>query len=897
MKKINILRLSSLILGLGISTTTFYTLTSCQKEVKATSINFKDGDSLTLKVGDKHKFEVEVAPADTTSKVAFSFVDDGVTDPATIGTISQQGEFTASGVGTLTLKATVDGLEDTIVINVAPIEVESITINQGEGLEVEVGDTFKLTATVLPENATNKEVTWGIKKIEGYDDRYVTIDLEGNVTAESDGFVIITATCGTLTDEIKIHVMPTLTVAEQGDFAVTFDDETKEATLSTYKGTSTAVITPTEVVNPTNNETYKVTKIGNNCFKNSQTLERIKISEGVIAIGNTAFYSCTSLYTLHYPSTLKDIGYNCFYNCKSLEDGSLPEGIEYIGMNLYNSCSSLVKVTLPDSIKGCIDSKGKVEGKLQSLFVKCTSLETVKLPKNIKIIERMFPSCDNLKSFVLPEALERIQGSCFQSLPYLTELTIPDTVTYIGNMAISSNPNLTKINLPKALKTYNDNGTSTKDDDEGLDPNAIKGNEALKEITISEDNADFSTSEGILYNKDKSKLLCYPPMKEEKTYTAPTSLTGISENAFSGSHLESVDIHAVKSLDDGVFNGCNELTTVSWPTTILDIPASTFENCEKFTGFTFYDGITSIGDNAFKNTGITEAILPDSITKLGNYAICNNAKLKTLKLPDGLPSIGAYMINGNSAVTSLTLPSKLTSLASKSLSGYTSLKEITLPEGLKTVDYGCFYGDESLETINIPSSVTTFKVNSSSSRETDYMFYGCKRLTSITVGSENTKYKAVDGVLFELATKDPTYSYLAAYPANKTDSVYNVPEKTLTIYSQAFLGNAYLNKVSFNEELYTISSRAFKDTTALKEVLFNKFVTNPVLSRTYLSVSSDSFKGSTVRKIYYTGSYDDYNGGLLIKVSDATLKLIFQKYSTENPTNDFMHFNYEQKTF
>ncbi len=897
MKKINILRLSSLILGLGISTTTFYTLTSCQKEVKATSISFKDGDSLTLKVGDTHKFEVEVEPADTTSKVAFSFVDDGVTDPATIGAISEQGEFTASGVGTLTLKATVDGLEDTIVVNVAPIEVESITINEGENLEVEVGDTFKLTATVLPENATDKEVTWGIKKIEGYDDRYVTIDLEGNVTAESDGFVFITATCGTLSDEIKIHVMPTLTVAEQGDFAVTFDDATKEATLSTYKGTSTAVITPTEVVNPTNNETYKVTKIGNNCFKNSQTLERIKISEGVTAIGNTAFYSCTSLYTLHYPSTLKDIGYNCFYNCKSLEDGSLPEGIEYIGMNLYNSCTSLVKVTLPDSIKGCINTKGKVDDKIMSLFVKCSALESVKLPKNIKIIERMFPSCNNLKSFVLPEALERIQGACFQSLPYLTEFKVPNTVTYIGNMAISSNPNLTKIILPKALKAYDDKGTRTKDDDEGLDPNAIKGNAALKEIVISEENEAFSTSDGILYNKDKSKVLCYPPMKADKTYTALSSVTTIEDGAFSGTHLESVDIHAVTTVGEGAFEGCKELTTVKWPNTILDIPASTFRNCEKFTGFTFYDGITSIGDYAFNNTGITEAVLPDSITKLGNYSVSSNDQLKTLKLPDGLTSIGSYMINNNSAVTSLTLPSKLTSLASKSLSGFKSLKEITLPEGLKTVDYGCFINDESLETLNIPSSVTSFKVNSSSSKEADFTFNGCKRLASITVGSENTKYKAIDGVLFEIATKDPTYSYLAAYPTNKTDSIYNVPEKTLTIYSQAFLGNAYLNKVSFNEELYTISSRAFKDTTALKEVLFNKFVTNPVLSRTYLSVSSDSFKGSTVRKIYYTGSYDDYNGGLLIKVSDATLKLIFQKYSTENPTNDFMYFNYEQKTF
>ena len=878
MKKINILRLSSLIIGLGISTTTFYTLTSCQKEVKATSISFKDGDSLTLKVGDTHKFEVEVEPADTTSKVAFSFIDDGVTDPATIGAISEQGEFTASGVGTLTLKATIDGLEDTIVINVAPVEVESITINEGENLEVEVGDTFKLTATVLPENATNKEVTWGIKKIEGYDDRYVTIDLEGNVTAESDGFVIITATCGTLTDEIKIHIMPTLTVAEQGDFAVTFDDETKEATLSTYKGTSTAVITPTEVVNPTNNETYKVTKIGSNCFKNSQTLERIKISEGVTAIGNTAFYSCTSLYTLHYPSTLKDIGYNCFYNCKSLEDGSLPEGIEYIGMNLYNSCTSLVKVTLPDSIKGCIDTKGKIDGKIMSLFVKCSALETVKLPKNIKVIERLFSGCTNLKSFVLPETLERIQGACFQSLPYLTEFKVPDTVTYIGNMAISSNPNLTKINLPKSLKAYSDNGTRTKDDDEGLDPNAIKGNNALKEIVISEENEAFSTTDGILYNKDKSKVLCYPPMKEDKTYTAPSSVTAIEDGAFSGTHLESVDIHAVTSVGEGVFEGCKELTTVNWPTTILDIPASTFRNCEKFTGFTFYDGITSIGDYAFNNTGITEAVLPDSITELGNYSVSANDQLKTLKLPDGLTSIGSYMINNNSAVTSLTLPSKLTSLASRSLSGFNSLKEITLPEGLKTIDYGCFINDESLETINIPSSVTSFKVNSSSSKEGDFTFYGCKRLASITVSSENTKYKAVDGVLFEIAAKDPTYSYLAAYPTNKTDSIYNVPEKTLTIYSQAFLGNAYLNKVSFNEELYTISSRAFKDTTALKEVLFNKFVTNPVLNRTYLSVSRDSFIGSTVRKINYTGTYDDYNGGLLIKVSDATLKLIFQKY-------------------
>lgn len=895
--KRNFLILSSLLLGVGILSTSTM-LVSCQKEeIKATSVSFKDGDSLTLKVGDTHVFEIEVNPSEAKSKAKFTFVDNSEEDPNEIGTLNDDGEFIANNIGTVTIKVYVDGLEDTIVVNVVPIEVESLSIDQGDFLEVEVGDEFDLTTTILPTNATNKEIIWGIKKIEGYDDRYLTIDLNGHVVCESDGFVYVTATCGNLTDEIKIHIMPTLVEVDQGDFSITFDDETHEATLSSYKGKSVAVITPSTVTNPSNGETYNVTSIGKKCFYNSQTLERIKISEGVVSIGNTAFSSCVDLYTLHYPSTLKEIGYNCFFNCKSLEDGSLPEGIEYVGMNLYNSCSSLVKATLPDSIKGCIDSKGKVDGKLQSIFVKCTSLEEAVLPKNITTIERIFSGCTNLKNFTLPDNLQRIVGSCFQNLPYLEELTLPDTVVYIGYSSISNNPNLKKINLPKSLPLYNDNDTRSRDDDVGLDPNGISGNTSLEEIHISDDSAFYKTVDGVLYTKDGSTLVCFPAKSKVKEFVASDELTTIGDNAFSYSDVVSADIKNVKNLGSNVFYHCDKLVTVNWPRAITNIPDYTFFNCSNYTGFEFYDGLTSIGKYAFYNSGIKTALLPDSITTIDSYALANIPTLKELKLPTGLTSLGSYSIIDNSALTKLTLPAKLTTLNSGALSGLSSLKEIELPEGLVSVAEGCFKGDSSLESLTIPSTVTTFKTNSNTSAENSYIFKDCLLLSEINVSEGNNKYKSIDGVLFEKNNTDETYSYLIAYPQGKTDSIYNVSDKTLLISAHAFMGNQYLNKVSINADCYTISTRSFKNTTALKEILFNKFATNPLVKRTYLSVSSGSFEGSTVRKIYYTGSYDDYSGGTLIKVSDTNLKLIYQKYDAKNPSNNFMYFNYEKTTF
>ena len=98
-------------------------------------------------------------------------------------TVDQEGLVTAVGAGSATITATAVGTEissTTAQITVQAVEAQSITINEytGSNIEIREGETFQLTATVLPENTTDKTVTW-----ESSNTNYATVDQNGLVTA------------------------------------------------------------------------------------------------------------------------------------------------------------------------------------------------------------------------------------------------------------------------------------------------------------------------------------------------------------------------------------------------------------------------------------------------------------------------------------------------------------------------------------------------------------------------------------------------------------------------------------------------------------------------------------------------------------------------------------------
>lgn len=226
--------------------------------------------------------------------------------------------------------------------------------------------------------------------------------------------------------------------------------------------------------------------------------------------------------------------------------------------------------------------------------------------------------------------------------------------------------------------------------------------------------------------------------------------------------------------------------------------------------------------NLRNQSGISEVVLPSTITRLGNHAFYGCDNLKKINLPEGLESIGTDALRK------------------------TSLKKITLPESLKRIDGGAF-AQTPLENLTIPEGVESVSRN---------VFQYCDKFRELTVKGFHTKF--ADDVLvsgFHEMTiicwpgsdadlkwqhKDlsaVTVKYLKAEKKTETASVQQlieasayqnrrdvthliIPEGVETIGDEAFKGMTNLESVELPESLKKLGERVFADCRSLKSVAF-----------------------------------------------------------------------------
>ena len=156
-----------------------------------------------------------------------------------------------------------------------------------------------------------------------------------------------------------------------------------------------------------------IKKIGSSAFCNCANLTKINIPDGVTEIGNYAFQNCKSLQSINYPRSLTTTGYDVFSGCTNLksieiadgvteilshafyttydsnnylEEIILPSTIKKIGSSAFYNCANLTKIEIPDSVTE-IESYA---------FYNCSSLESIKLPDNVKLDSSVFQNCTNL---------------------------------------------------------------------------------------------------------------------------------------------------------------------------------------------------------------------------------------------------------------------------------------------------------------------------------------------------------------------------------------------------------------------------------------------------------------------------------------------------------------------
>ncbi|MBR4353150.1 MAG: Ig-like domain-containing protein [Bacteroidales bacterium] len=353
--------------------------------------------------------------------------------------------------------------------------IGSVSVDPTE-LNLYVDQTQQLTATVLPENYTNKSVTWSSS-----DPAVATVNESGEVTAVSVGSATITVTTveGGLTATSTVIVRPApINFADpavkeicvenwdtDGDGELSYEEAAAVTTISTLFCENEAITSFDEFqfftgVSSIKNGAFEncsslssitipenVTTIELAAFFNCSSLTEIVMPDHVISLGLQAFRGCSNLTTVVFSSDLESIGQQAFFGCSSLKDFELPYGLKTIGIDAFYRCSSLTGLEIPDTVTSIGNSA----------FTSCSSLSNVILPSNLTSIEdQVFLDCPNLAIIDIPDGLKTIGADSFGSCFSLTNIDLPEELSTIGRNAFIG-CGLTSIVLPEGLISIGDN--------------------------------------------------------------------------------------------------------------------------------------------------------------------------------------------------------------------------------------------------------------------------------------------------------------------------------------------------------------------------------------------------------------------------------------------------------
>ncbi len=282
---------------------------------------------------------------------------------------------------------------------------------------------------------------------------------------------------------------------------------------------------------------------------------------------------------------------------------------------------------------------------------------------------------------------------------------------------------------------------------------------SLTNITVATNNPDYSSINGVLFDKNQTTLIQFPA-GYVVSYVIPNSVTNIGDDAFSDASLTSITIpNSVTRIGYHEFRYCSNLTNAVIGNGVTTISDSAFEACINLTSVTIPDSVTSIEEDAFyRCAGLTNVTIGANVKSISTWVFEDCVNLASVIFPNGIASIGAGAFVDCASLTSVTIPDSVTNIGFEPFFYCVKLTNITvvadnpaysssngvlfdknqtlliqfptgfvgnyvIPNSVTNIDYGAFAGCSGLMNLVIPGSVTSLM---------EYEFDSCLSLTNIT---------------------------------------------------------------------------------------------------------------------------------------------------------------------
>lgn len=225
-----------------------------------------------------------------------------------------------------------------------------------------------------------------------------------------------------------------------------------------------------------------------------------------------------------------------------------------------------------------------------------------------------FAGCENLVDVVIPQTARTIGKCAFAQCVNLTELYLPEGVISIGDCAFLMCRSLTRLTIPDSVTT-------------------IEGNPfqyMSAEIQVSPENPAFSVTDGVLFNKEHTRLIACPCNKAG-AYEIPEGVREIGAHAF---------------------ENCDDLTDVTIPASVVSIERNPFAYAQLELKLSPENSYFSLVDGVlFDETGTKLLVYPGG--RVGD----------TYEIPEGTTGIGEFAFTGSQQLSSVTVPENVTAIA------------------------------------------------------------------------------------------------------------------------------------------------------------------------------------------------------------------------------------------